>query len=174
MASSKYLQKVGHSLAAFKISKKPSAVSKICEICREWLEWTVFSFYIFKNILSEIQYTSLRAMENDRSWCSFCSIVVNSVRTWCADHPEHHIDDDDDTALYMIGVCNWCFIYSELDEMQAGSVVVNVVKYNIHANGSGSNTPVVVAADGELPEGAVISDDILLELYTTAGKTTNL
>lgn len=32
----------------------------------------------------------------------------------------------------------------------------------------------VVAADGELPDSVVISDDILLELYTTAGKTTNL
>ena len=78
MASSKYLQKVGHSLAAFKISKKPSAVSKICEICREWLEWTVFSFYIFKNILSEIQYTSLRAIENNRSWCSFLLVELSS------------------------------------------------------------------------------------------------
>lgn len=174
MASSKYLQKVGHSLTAFKISKKPSPVSKICEICSAWLEWTTFSFYNFEAILSKIQYTSLRVMENDRSWCSFCSIVANSVRTWCADHPEHHIDDDDDTALYMIGVCNWCFICSELDEMQAGSVLVNVVKYNIHADGSGSNAAGVVAADGELPDGVVISDDILLELYTTAGKTTNL
>lgn len=51
---------------------------------------------------------------------------------------------------------------------------MNVVKYNIHGDGSGSNTAGMVAADGELPDGVVISDDILLELYTTAGKTTNL